>query len=72
MAITIILMSITINPMVMNDCTDMCQGKSSSGEKRHMISEVQIILRVLVGAALGAVIGLERERDNQPAGLRTI
>lgn len=36
-----------------------------------MISEVQIILRVLVGAALGAVIGLERERDNQPAGLRT-
>ena len=36
-----------------------------------MISEVQIILRVLVGAALGAVIGLERERNNQPAGLRT-
>ncbi len=36
-----------------------------------MISEVQIILRVLVGAALGAVIGLERELDNQPAGLRT-
>ena len=36
-----------------------------------MISEVQIILRVLVGAILGAVIGLERERDNQPAGLRT-
>jgi putative Mg2+ transporter-C (MgtC) family protein len=36
-----------------------------------MISEVQIILRVIVGAALGAVIGLERERDNQPAGLRT-
>lgn len=36
-----------------------------------MISEVQIILRVLVGAALGAVIGFERERDNQPAGLRT-
>lgn len=36
-----------------------------------MISEVQIILRVLLGAALGAVIGFERERDNQPAGLRT-
>jgi putative Mg2+ transporter-C (MgtC) family protein len=36
-----------------------------------MISETQIILRVLLGAALGAVIGFERERDNQPAGLRT-
>ncbi|MDY6872744.1 MAG: MgtC/SapB family protein, partial [Chloroflexota bacterium] len=36
-----------------------------------MISEVQIILRILLGALLGAVIGFERERDNQPAGLRT-
>lgn len=36
-----------------------------------MISEVQIVLRILVGALLGAVIGFERERDNQPAGLRT-
>lgn len=36
-----------------------------------MISEIQIILRVLVGAALGAVVGLERERHDQPAGLRT-
>jgi putative Mg2+ transporter-C (MgtC) family protein len=36
-----------------------------------MISELQIILRILVGAALGAVIGIERERHNQPAGLRT-
>jgi len=36
-----------------------------------MISEVQIILRVLLAAVLGAVIGFERERDNQPAGLRT-
>jgi putative Mg2+ transporter-C (MgtC) family protein len=36
-----------------------------------MISETQIILRILLGAALGAVIGYERERDNQPAGLRT-
>lgn len=36
-----------------------------------MISEVQIILRVLVGAALGAVVGYERERQDQPAGLRT-
>ena len=36
-----------------------------------MISETQIILRVLVGAVLGAVIGFERERQDQPAGLRT-
>jgi putative Mg2+ transporter-C (MgtC) family protein len=36
-----------------------------------MISEVQIILRVLVGAVLGSLVGFERERQGQPAGLRT-
>jgi len=36
-----------------------------------MISELQIILRLLTAAGLGAIIGIERERDNQPAGLRT-
>ena len=36
-----------------------------------MVSEVQIILRILVATALGAVIGFERERQNQPAGWRT-
>ena len=36
-----------------------------------MISEVQIILRILVGASLGSVVGYERERQDQPAGLRT-
>lgn len=36
-----------------------------------MITETQIILRVLVGAVLGAAVGLERERSDQPAGLRT-
>lgn len=36
-----------------------------------MISETQIILRVLVAAVLGAVVGFERERQDQPAGLRT-
>ncbi len=36
-----------------------------------MISEVQIILRVLLAAVLGAVVGFERERHDQPAGLRT-
>jgi len=36
-----------------------------------LISEWEIILRVLVAAALGAVVGMERELNNQPAGLRT-
>jgi len=36
-----------------------------------MISEIQILLRIIVGAVLGAIVGLERERDDQPAGLRT-
>jgi putative Mg2+ transporter-C (MgtC) family protein len=36
-----------------------------------MISEVQIILRILVAMGLGALIGWERERRGQPAGLRT-
>lgn len=36
-----------------------------------MLSELDIALRLLVAAALGAAVGLERERDNQPAGLRT-
>ncbi len=36
-----------------------------------MITETQIIVRLLLAAALGAVVGLERERQNQPAGLRT-
>jgi len=36
-----------------------------------MISETQFIIRILVAAALGAVVGLERERQDQPAGLRT-
>jgi len=36
-----------------------------------MISDLEILLRLLVGAGLGALVGLERERQNQPAGLRT-
>jgi putative Mg2+ transporter-C (MgtC) family protein len=36
-----------------------------------MISEWEILLRVIIAAGLGAVIGMERERSNQPAGLRT-
>ncbi len=36
-----------------------------------MISEWEIIVRVLIATALGALIGFERERQNQPAGWRT-
>ncbi len=36
-----------------------------------MITEGQIVIRILVGAVLGALVGLERERHDQPAGLRT-
>jgi putative Mg2+ transporter-C (MgtC) family protein len=36
-----------------------------------MISETDILLRLLVAFILGAIIGFERESDNQPAGLRT-
>ena len=33
--------------------------------------EVEMILRLLLAAALGAVIGYQRERAGKPAGLRT-
>lgn len=36
-----------------------------------MIAETEIVLRLVLGAILGAVVGLERERQNQFAGLRT-
>lgn len=35
------------------------------------ISQSDIILRLIIAAALGTVVGYERERQNQPAGLRT-
>jgi len=36
-----------------------------------MISNAAIILRLLVAAILGGLVGYERERNSQPAGLRT-
>jgi putative Mg2+ transporter-C (MgtC) family protein len=36
-----------------------------------MISNLEILLRLGISAVLGMVIGFERERQNQPAGLRT-
>lgn len=36
-----------------------------------MIPDIEVFFRLLVAAFLGALIGLDRERQNQPAGLRT-
>lgn len=36
-----------------------------------MISEIDILIRILIAAGLGLLVGYERERQNQPAGLRT-
>ncbi len=36
-----------------------------------MITDIDIIVRLLVAAILGGLVGYERERNNQPAGLRT-
>jgi len=36
-----------------------------------MIPTDEMILRLVVSTLLGAAVGYERERDNQPAGLRT-
>lgn len=41
------------------------------GTEVVVISEVQILIRLLISTVLGAIIGFERERQNQPAGLRT-
>jgi putative Mg2+ transporter-C (MgtC) family protein len=37
----------------------------------HFPSEGELILRILVAALLGGVIGMERELSDHPAGLRT-
>jgi len=36
-----------------------------------MPNQVEIILRLLLAAALGAIIGFQRERAGKPAGMRT-
>lgn len=36
-----------------------------------MINEIEIMIRLLIAGALAALVGLERERQGQPAGLRT-
>lgn len=36
-----------------------------------MINEVEVVLRLLLAAFIGGLVGLERELKNHPAGLRT-
>ncbi len=36
-----------------------------------MTFDIEMVIRLLVAAALGALIGFEREREHKPAGLRT-
>lgn len=36
-----------------------------------MITQGEIVVRLLIAAAFGGLLGLERERRDQPAGLRT-
>ena len=43
----------------------------AGGKGVLMISTEQMLLRLFVAAVLGALVGYERERNNQPAGLRT-
>jgi putative Mg2+ transporter-C (MgtC) family protein len=41
------------------------------GDNPRMPSELEISLRLLLSAALGGLVGLEREISDQPAGFRT-
>ena len=36
-----------------------------------MITDIEVVIRLLLASALGGLIGLEREANNRPAGLRT-
>ncbi len=37
-----------------------------------MVSESEFIIRILLAAVLGGIVGFERERQHQPTGLRTL
>lgn len=37
-----------------------------------MVPDQVFVIRILISAALAALVGIERERQNQPAGLRTL
>lgn len=42
-----------------------------TGTVRLMDLELELLLRVLLAAVLGAAVGFDRQRSNKPAGLRT-
>src|SRR5262245_34395748 len=46
-------------------------SKAMQGRDTPMLPEHQIILRLVVAAVLGSIVGIERERLNWVAGLRT-
>jgi len=45
--------------------------KTTLGNFANQISIIDLFLRLVLSIAIGSVIGLERERKNRPAGLRT-
>ncbi len=50
---------------------NLISGLNLKGEWASMISNIEIISRLLLSAFLGGLIGMEREANNRPAGLRT-
>ena len=46
-------------------------AKDESGNDEHMIPPHEMVIRLLLGAVLGGVIGFEREVHGQAAGFRT-
>jgi putative Mg2+ transporter-C (MgtC) family protein len=60
-----------MNPVFMNQ-TIRPPKQDRIGEGAYlMITETEMILRLMIAAGLGLIIGYERERQNQAAGLRT-
>ena len=41
------------------------------GQFNDLVPEAEAVWRLITAAVLGAIVGLERESDDQPAGLRT-
>jgi putative Mg2+ transporter-C (MgtC) family protein len=37
----------------------------------EMLSDFELVFRIILAVALGSIIGFEREREDKPAGLRT-
>jgi putative Mg2+ transporter-C (MgtC) family protein len=46
-------------------------GLQAKAEVRELSHDVELVVRILVGTALGGIIGYERDIHGRPAGLRT-